>query len=403
MVDLGGEILSRARYSLGRDFTEEHPKTNIVSAVFRTTRDIFDSEIKKNSLGFYEEVVSKRYEGDEMYDKMEEMARKAMNIAWNFDSDEIEVVATSNRFTNNETKRLLFEDMKYVGIVVCFCIAYMTFHSGSFFIAVCSLINVTMSIPVAMVIFNLVLRVSYFASLHIAVLVVIIGIGSDDIFVFHDFWKNTFQYKAIKNKPILRISLAFRQASQTMLLTSLTSTMAFLSTSISEIMPLRSFGIFAALIVPIVFFQTIVVQPLIYFIYEIYVLKCWKKFKRGKDGVETIEEEPDLTQEPLEVLEHGDPKLNYQDYQKLKTDSKIEQFFEEKVSDLLQRYKYIFIGVGSLIFALNVWSTINIPVRNVPETILKASHPLTKAAIWGGQEIFLENTYGMDVVFGVKE
>ena len=163
-----------------------------MAAAFRTTRNLFESEIRRNDLGFYEEVITYKYADNEIEEQMEDMARKAMNTGWDFHSHEIEVVAFTWPFQEKETKRLLFEDMKYVGIVVLFCIAYMAFHSGSLFIAFCSLINVAMSIPVAMVLFNLVLRVHYFSSLHIAVLVVIVGIGSDDIFVFHDFWKNTF-------------------------------------------------------------------------------------------------------------------------------------------------------------------------------------------------------------------
>jgi hypothetical protein len=45
-----------------------------------------------------------------------------------------------------------------------------------------------MSIPITMVLYSKLFGVNYFSSIHIAVLIIIIGIGADDVFVFHDAW-----------------------------------------------------------------------------------------------------------------------------------------------------------------------------------------------------------------------
>ena len=109
--------------------------------------------------------------------------------------------------------------------------------------------------------------------MHVAALLVVIGIGADDIFVFHDFWLSTFKIKAIRNEPILKLSYTFRQAFRAMLVTSFTSAIAFVSCSFTPIMPLKAFGIFAAIIVPTCFLLTITAQPVVYFIYEMYFMK----------------------------------------------------------------------------------------------------------------------------------
>ena len=57
-----------------------------------------------------------------------------------------------------------------------------------------------------------------------------------------------------------------------MLVTSLTSAIAFIACSFTPIMPLKAFGIFAALIVPTCFLLTITAQPVVYFIYEMYFM-----------------------------------------------------------------------------------------------------------------------------------
>ena len=51
--------------------------------------------------------------------------------------------------------------------------------------------------------------------------------------------------------------------------------MAFLACSLSNIKPIRTFGIFAALIVPIDFALTILMQPITYYIYEVYIEQKW--------------------------------------------------------------------------------------------------------------------------------
>jgi predicted RND superfamily exporter protein len=56
-----------------------------------------------------------------------------------------------------------------------------------------------------------------------------------------------------------------------MLVTSVTSSVAFLSCARSQITPIRSFGFFAAVIIIMCYIITILVQPMNYFIYEKFV------------------------------------------------------------------------------------------------------------------------------------
>lgn len=151
------------------------------------------------------------------------------------------------------------EDMYTVAMVIVVVYLYMAFHLGSIFLATTSVINIVMSIPISLIIYNYVFFISFFSSTHLSAFVIIIGIGADDIFVFHDFWQTTFTIKAFENKPLLRIAYTFKQASRAMLVTSLTSSIAFLSCAMTPIMPLKAFGYFAAILVPICFLITILV------------------------------------------------------------------------------------------------------------------------------------------------
>ena len=83
---------------------------------------------------------------------------------------------------------LIYEDMYMLVGTMCASILYMTIHMQSLFLAFFSIINLFFAIPVTLCIYTYVFGVHYFSSIHVSVLIVVIGIGADDVFVFHDFW-----------------------------------------------------------------------------------------------------------------------------------------------------------------------------------------------------------------------
>lgn len=153
-----------------------------------------------------------------------------------------------------------------------------------------------MSIPVSLVIFRLGLRIDYFCPLHIFVVIIIMGIGADDIFVFHDMWSHTRHIKIMRKRIPLRLAYTFRRASSAMLVTSITTAVSFLSTCISPIMPICSFGIFASIVITINYLLVITVIPNIYLVYEKHIKKrfnCCSKIKnkvksRKYDGMQEV-------------------------------------------------------------------------------------------------------------------
>ena len=126
-----------------------------------------------------------------------------MNLSKEFsaESEYIDVVAM-NWFGFYEIKlQYIKEDLSYMSATMVSTIFYMTFHMKSFFLAFTSIINLFFAIPVTLCIYTYILGINYFSVIHVAVLIVIIGIGADDVFVFHDFWIGSFKIKAIRNKP----------------------------------------------------------------------------------------------------------------------------------------------------------------------------------------------------------
>ena len=86
-------------------------------------------------------------------------------------------------------------DFYFVGIMFLACLAYMSFHMKSMFLAFVSLTNIMMSIPITMIIYNYLMKIYYFSNPHLSIIIIIIGIGADDIFVFHDIWESSLNFK----------------------------------------------------------------------------------------------------------------------------------------------------------------------------------------------------------------
>lgn len=75
-----------------------------------------------------------------------------------------------------------------------------------------------------------------------------------------------------------------------MFMTSVTTSVAFLATFFSPIMPVRAFGIYSAILVPMVFILTCLILPPAVIIYDIHLSSCWcyKKVSEEKKGVKHV-------------------------------------------------------------------------------------------------------------------
>lgn len=89
----------------------------------------------------------------------------------------------------------------------------------------------------------------------------VLGIAADDIFVLHDAWiqsKHTPELKTLEKKLAFTLDRAFRQ----MFVTSCTTSAAFLANFFSSLLPICTFGIYAALIVQVNFMLAVTYFPL---------------------------------------------------------------------------------------------------------------------------------------------
>jgi len=157
---------------------------------------------------------------------------------------------------------------------IAFVFVYISWNLRSIFLGGISMGIILISFPITMTIYNYIFRITFLSTLHQLVIFIVLGIAADDIFVFFDAWKQSFNYKDHLKNDIERLSYTWRRAARAMAVTSSTTAVAFLANAFSELMPISSFGIYAALIIPMNYFLVIFFFPA--------VLMWWEQKINGK-------------------------------------------------------------------------------------------------------------------------
>ena len=67
---------------------------------------------------------------------------------------------------------------------------YVTIQLRSLFLSTVSMINIGVSVPMGLVIYKLIFGIPYFCLLHILVVLIVLGIGADNTFLYHETWKS---------------------------------------------------------------------------------------------------------------------------------------------------------------------------------------------------------------------
>lgn len=121
-------------------------------------------------------------------------------------------------------------------------------HTRSLLITGVGLLQVVLSFPLAYFVYNLIAGLEFFPFLNFIGIFVVFALGAGDIFVAIDNWKNTrLQYPTHSTEFIAAKSIP--DAAWAMFLTTLTTAVAFFSTAICPVAPIKMFAIFCGLLI----------------------------------------------------------------------------------------------------------------------------------------------------------
>jgi predicted RND superfamily exporter protein len=200
-----------------------------------------------------------------------------------------------NLWLSDVLKQAILDMMCAIGSML-FIFCFMLFHTRSFWIAGWAMVSILLSFLGTNIIYTGIIDFQYFGFFHILSIFIILGIGADDVFVFYDNWRLT----AFSTYPSLahRLSDTYSKSVTSMLITSLTTSVAFFSSAISPLLATRSFGVFSGLLViynylsVIIFFPTVV--TMYHLKYEQWTCPCCRKCSKKDDEDESLSDKPKM-------------------------------------------------------------------------------------------------------------
>jgi len=175
------------------------------------------------------------------------------------------VVANSTvTFYGDHMHQLQVMNMIWGDVFMCFgsssfVFAYICFHTQTFLVSFLSMVMMLFSVGVSYYFFILISGITSTSLAFLLSLYLVVGLGSDVVFVYTDLWKESYAKGHTGNDRILWTLLQGGRAS---LATTVTTSVSFFANLCSVLRPLREFGVFMGIcVVAVWIYLTITVIP----------------------------------------------------------------------------------------------------------------------------------------------
>lgn len=151
------------------------------------------------------------------------------------------------------------------------------------------------------------------------------------------------------------MAYAWRRAVKAMAVTSTTTAVAFFANAFSPLMPIRSFGIFSGVIIPLNYFLVVMMMPSASIIYEKYKFKAWCCCPCGLRSEDEIEE--------AAKPEKG--KLG-----------RIERIFNDKINPFVFKARYVILFLSLVWFVVTAIFAVEMGPMTKAEDFIDPDHPI---------------------------
>ena len=182
-----------------------------------------------------------------------------------------------------DIKQLLFDhfllmDSIWIGAAIALIFLCMWLYTTSIFTTTMSVFAIFMALDISYFIYTIVFEIKFFPFMNLLTVVILIGIGADDVFIYCRMWKLS---KSERNHGTLQklISDTLKHASLSMFVTSLTTAAAFYVSYVSSITALRCFAIYAGTAVLVNFILMITWIPATIVIHDKWCSVCFSCYQ----------------------------------------------------------------------------------------------------------------------------
>lgn len=151
-------------------------------------------------------------------------------------------------------------DVLLIGVSALFTTMAMLFHTRSPFLTLIGILQINLSFPLAFTIYRFVGGITWFPFLNLVGLFVCFALGADHVFVAVDKWKDQRYVSGPSASTEDVAQGALPGAGRAMMLTTITTAVAFFGSSICPIAPIKLFAIFVGLLIVIDYILDVVVM-----------------------------------------------------------------------------------------------------------------------------------------------
>ncbi|XP_076048316.1 protein dispatched homolog 1-like [Oratosquilla oratoria] len=162
--------------------------------------------------------------------------------------DNVTVVAMDLGLKNILFDEHLINDTILLAIGGSVVVLLIWCYSGSLFITTVTITAVACSIIIAYFLYIFIFEITFFPFMNVLTLIIAIGLGADDTFIYCKVWGLGKQDKNAGTLVKL-VQDALKHAAASILVTSLTTAAAFYASCVSHITAIRCFSIFAGTVV----------------------------------------------------------------------------------------------------------------------------------------------------------
>lgn len=186
---------------------------------------------------------------------------------------DIEVFYKAGSMEYLEAFRALSGDLRWGVAAYIFVSIYATLYLRSPLLSCVGLFLILLSMPAALAIFTLLSGVTKVSLMMCLSVFILIGIGSDMLFVYTDFWTQSLTYS---RDPQVRVRFVYTQAASSTAATTFTTAMSFYANLASALRPLREFGFFMGTCVSLAWLLVFLAYPSLLVIGE----RCHRRLHR---------------------------------------------------------------------------------------------------------------------------
>ena len=206
----------------------------------------------------------------------------------------MEVRFWSLAFQQVEFDRVVNSDLLYTIASIQVVFFYIAYHTRSFFLASVFMFQIVISLPVGFFVYYNIARIQFYSQVNILAIYLALGIGADSVFVMVDAWQQSRTDDKIKT-TLGRLNFSLDRTVKACFNTTLTTVASFGATSLTDVMPIHCFAVFAALVLLVDYFFMIFFAPTVMMLYHVHFADlggvcccCGKKCKGRLSAQEPV-------------------------------------------------------------------------------------------------------------------